>query len=338
MRTKIRAHWARIRVAFTLLVATAILSTLVYLLTGGGLFRAKVTIRSYFEDSGGMEPGAIITFSGVKIGKVDSVRLSHLSDPQRAVEVRMSIERRFLSQIPKDSLSEISTENVLGDKYIQINRGKDPNPVVENAELGHKPATNVYVRIDITTFTAQLRTVDAALKDVQEGKGPIGQFVMTDQLYRDLVSGVTKVARQIEAAADTQSPLGQLLYGRDIQDLGDSLQRVDAALAEIQAGRGSTGKLMRDPAGYDDIRKSLADMRRTVDQTRETEFIKSDASYRAWTEGLVSLSRAVDDFNRGEMLNNSQLYESLLGATLDLGPTLREFRLNPKKFLRLKIF
>src|SRR5262249_14621590 len=149
MRTKIRAHWARVRTFFTLLVALSILSTLIYLLTGGGLLRAKVNLYSYFEDSGGMDRDALVMYNGVKIGKVTSVKLSHLNDPQRAVVVRMSIEQRFLAQIPSDSKSEIVTENILGDKFIQINRGKSPDPVIENAELGHKPATNVYIRIDL---------------------------------------------------------------------------------------------------------------------------------------------------------------------------------------------
>src|SRR3954447_5765584 len=124
MRTKVRAHWARIRVFFTLLVALSILATLVYLLTGGGLLKAKVDLYSYFEDSGGMNKDALVMYNGVKIGKVEDVSLSHLNDPQRAVVVHMRIDRKFLDRIPGDSKSEIVIENVLGDKFIQINRGQ----------------------------------------------------------------------------------------------------------------------------------------------------------------------------------------------------------------------
>src|SRR5690242_17751419 len=205
MRTTIRAHWARLRVLFTLLVALVILSTLLYLLSGGGLLRAKATLRTYFEDSGGMEKGAAVTLSGVVVGKVSDVRLSHLNDPQRAVEVEISVDRRFLSQIPIDSLSEITTENALGDKYIQLNRGKSPATVEDGSALGHKPATNVYVRIDITQFAVQLRTIDAVLKDIQEGKGDLGQFVMGDKLYTGLLAGVSQVEKQIRAAVSTET-------------------------------------------------------------------------------------------------------------------------------------
>jgi phospholipid/cholesterol/gamma-HCH transport system substrate-binding protein len=338
MRTTIRARWAKIRVTITTLVSLSILFTLVYLLTGGGLFKTKTTLRSYFEDSGGLERAAPVRFNGVRIGKVSSVALSGLNNPQKAVEVVMTIERRFLSQIPSDSKSEITTQNVLGDKYIEINRGQSPTPAAENVELAHKPATNVYVRIDLTTFTAQLRTIDAVLKDIQEGKGGIGEFVMTDKLYRDLVAGVKQVGQQVEAAAATETTMGSLLYARDdYEQLRGSLQRLDTGLAQIQAGRGPTGRLMRDAAGYDDLRAKVADLDRQVNQIRQKDIMRSDALYETWNRNVRSLIQSVDNFNAGSLLNDVQLYESLLGATHELGQSAKDLRENPRKYLRMRM-
>jgi phospholipid/cholesterol/gamma-HCH transport system substrate-binding protein len=339
MRTKIRAHWARVRFFVTLLVALSILATLVYLLTGGGLLRAKASLYSYFEDSGGMGQDALVLYNGVKIGKVTSVKLSHINDPQRVVVVRMSIERRFLSQIPRYSKSEIVTENFLGDKYIQINRGQSPEPAADDMELGHKPATNVYIRIDLTTFAAMLRDIDATLKDIQDGKSDLGQFVMTDRLYQDFLSGVKRVENDIETLADTKSTLGSLLYGKAMHDdLSATFKRLDASLAEIQAGRGASGKLMRDPAAYDDLRKSLEDVRGQIASIRDTNFMKSDELYNSLNRSLADASRGVDAFNASEMMTSQQVYESALGGVQELGNSLHDFRTNPRKYLRLKIF
>jgi phospholipid/cholesterol/gamma-HCH transport system substrate-binding protein len=339
MRTKIRAHWARIRVLFTLMVALAILFTLMYLLSGGGLFKSRVPLYSYFEDSGGMEPGAVVLYNGVQIGKVDSVRLSHLNDPHRTVVVRLEIDLRYISQIPADSKTEIVTENFLGDKHIEIDRGKSPTPIQPNAEMAHKPATNVYIRIDLTTFAAQLRNIDAVLKDIQEGKGGIGQFVMGEQMYKDLLTAVKTISKQIETVAGTKTTLGDLLYKKDLyESLSVTFRRLDATLAEMQAGRGATGKLLRDPAAYDDLRKQAADVRKQVEQIGNTELMKSDALYQSWNQNLKSMGRSVDGFNAGESMTSVQTYESMLGMTHELGNTLHDFRTNPKKFLRLKIF
>jgi phospholipid/cholesterol/gamma-HCH transport system substrate-binding protein len=343
MRTDVRAHWARIRVLFTCLVALSILTTLVYLLSGGGLFKAKATLRTYFEDSGGMEPGAIVEFNGVKIGKVSSIRLSSSPDPRKTVEVRMSVDRRFLPRIPSDSKGEIQTENPIGDKLIQINRGKSPIPVQDGSELAHVPATNVYVRIDLSMFNAQLRSVDDVLADIQAGKGSLGEFVMTDQLYLDLLSGVSKLKSDIDTAVSTTSTAGKLVYSPQMfQDISVRLQRLDDSLAELQSGRSPAGRFFRDPAQYDDIRTRVADLRASVRQAQDSRFLKSDDLYRDWNRQLAALIRNVDDFNAGQgngaVLAGSQAYEALGGALGGVVSTLREFRTNPHKFLRLKVF
>jgi phospholipid/cholesterol/gamma-HCH transport system substrate-binding protein len=326
-------------VAFTALVALSILAVLAYLLAGGGFLKSKATLLSYFEDSGGMEPGAEVDFIGVKIGKVDSVKLSRLKDPQRTVEIRMSIDRRFLSRIPSDSKCEIVTENVLGDKLIAVNPGQSLIPAEDNAILAHKPATNVYIRIDLTEFTAQLRTIDAVLKDIQEGKGDIGAFVMTDRLYRDLLAGVTRIQKELESATGGKSTIGQLLYGQDLyQQIHANVKTLDDALAEIQAGRGSAGQLVRDPAAYNDLRTQLADIRRQVGDIGKSDFVQSDDLYMGWNQTVATLIRQVGDFNTSSMMAGTQPYESLTGSMLDLTAGIRDFRTNPKKFLRLKIF
>jgi phospholipid/cholesterol/gamma-HCH transport system substrate-binding protein len=339
MRTKIRAHWARLRVFFTIVVAACILFTLIYLLAGGSLFRTKVYLYSYFEDSGGINTDVNVMYNGVKIGRVNSVRLSHLNDPQRAVVVRMQIDQRFLDRIPNDSKSEIVTANFLGDKFIQINRGQSTVPVQAGAVLAHKPATNVYVRIDLTTFAAQLRLIDTTLRDIQLGKGGIGEFVMTDTLYQHLLAGIKEIEKELGAAAGTKSSLGSFLYGQELYNKARStLQQIDKTLAGLQAGRGASGKLLRDSSQYDDLRKSMESIRRQMAQIRGSEFMKSDAAYQLWKSGLASISHGVDEFSTSPLLTDQAPYESMLGATQELGNAIRDFRTNPKKYLRLKLF
>ena len=343
MRSDVRAHWARIRVLFTVVVSIAILSTLVYLLSGGGLLRAKAVLHSYFEDSGALEPGADVHFQGVKIGKVASVKLTRLSDPHRTVVVTMRVDRRFLSQIPVDSKSEIDTANVLGNKFIEINRGESPTPVQDGAILEHMPATGLYVSIDVTTFASELRSIDAALKDIEEGKGSLGQFVMTDAVYQDLLTGVTNIQKNVDAAMESKSTLGNLLYSPEkYQNVVAALERLDASLAEIQAGRGAAGEFLRKPELYDKARASLSDLRKSLEKAEKNPALQSDAAYQSWNRQLHDLMQTIDDFNAGkgagQLVANSQVYESLNGAMQELQSTLRDVRSNPKKYLHLKVF
>jgi hypothetical protein len=53
---------------------------------------------------------------------------------------------------------------------------------------------------------------------------------------------------------------------------------------------------------------------------------------------VAALIRQVDEFNSGPMLTTSAVYDNLQGMAHELQTTTKEFRENPQKFLRLKLF
>ena len=341
MRTEQKARWARLRVFVTAIAALAILGLLVSLLTGGTLFTPKARLRTYIDDSGGMPRGAPVLFNGVRIGKVTSIDLSHLNDPLKVVLVEMRVERRFLPQIPEDSRTEVFSET-LGDKYLSIEPGKSRRPVTEDATLAHKPAGIMLSRIDLTTFEARLRTIDDMFRDIEAGRGTVGQLVKGDQLYKDIVAKIRALQQSIESAAETESPMGSALYGQELyRNISAPLERLDNTLAEIQAGRGDAGKLLRDPALYEQLRRDMADLRSLTAEIGSGSFISTDEMYVNVSRSLASLIRSVDDFNAGagmgQYLISEQVYESLNGSVKEMQKLLGEFRRSPQKYLRIKL-
>ena len=339
-----KLRWAKLRIFVVAVSALSVLSVLTYLLSGGTWLKAKAYLTTYIPDSTGLEPGADVLLNGVKIGRVESVQLTRLQDRNRIVEVRLKIEEVFLPYIPEDSVTTIDSANLLGDEYININMGRSPQPVRAGGQLRFPPPSNLMQNIDLRQFEAQLRTIDQIIQDIQAGKGPLGQFVMSDDLYRQFLDGVDKVEKELRAATGSQSQLGQVLYNATMHDnLSVSLRQLDDRLAQLQANR-----LLRDTTQYDQIRDQIAQVRRTLADLNAGKgaggaFLKSDAAYVEWNRRLAAWIENVDARNSGEgsmgqMLSNAQTYESLNGALRDLQSTMKEFREDPQKFLRLKVF
>ena len=339
-----KLRWAKLRIFVVAVSALSVLSVLTYLLSGGTWLKAKAYLTTYIPDSTGLEPGADVLLNGVKIGRVESVQLTRLQDRNRIVEVRLKIEEVFLPYIPEDSVTTIDSANLLGDEYININMGRSPQPVRAGGQLRFPPPSNLMQNIDLRQFEAQLRTIDQIIQDIQAGKGPLGQFVMSDDLYRQFLDGVDKVEKELRAATGSQSQLGQVLYNATMHDnLSVSLRQLDDRLAQLQANR-----LLRDTTQYDQIRDQIAQVRRTLADLNAGKgaggaFLKSDAAYVEWNRRLAAWIENVDALNSGEgsmgqMLSNAQTYESLNGALRDLQSTMKEFREDPQKFLRLKVF
>jgi phospholipid/cholesterol/gamma-HCH transport system substrate-binding protein len=339
-----KLRWAKLRIFVVAISAIAVLSVLIYLLSGGTWLKPKAYLTTSIPDSTGLEPGADVLLNGVKIGRVASVRLTRSKDRNRVVEVRLKIEEAFLPYIPDDSVTTIDSANLLGDEYININMGRSPRHVLAGGELHFPPPSNLMQNIDLRQFEEQLRTIDQIIQDIQAGKGPLGQFVMSDDLYRQFLDGVAKVEKELRAATGSQSQLGQALYSATMHDnLSESLRQLDDRLAQLQANR-----ILRDTTQYDQIREQLAQVRHTLaDLNAGTgaggEWIASDAAYVAWNRRLAAWIENIDALNSGEgrmgqMLSNAQMYESLNGALRQLQSTMKEFREDPQKFLRIKMF
>ena len=339
-----RVQWARIRSAILAASALSVLAVLVYLLSGGTWLKAKTFLSTYLPDSTGVTLDSPVLLNGVHIGKVDGLRLTKSKDPNRVIELRLKIEEEFIRHIPEDSLTGVDSETMLGDKYINITMGRSPRPVRPHGELRYRPPSSLVKSIDLEQFETQLRAIDHIIADIQAGKGPLGEFVAGDQLYRSVLDGVSHIDTSLRASISTQTRLGQFLYSAEgYEELRAPARQLDDRLAQLQAS-----PYLRNTSQYDQIRDQIAQVRRTLADLNAGkgaggQLLVSDAAYIEWNRRLAAWIESVDALNYGEgatghLLVNSEAYESLNGMLRDLATTMKEFREDPQKFLRLKIF
>jgi phospholipid/cholesterol/gamma-HCH transport system substrate-binding protein len=334
-----RVQWAWVRAGGVIGAALLILGTLFVLLTGGTLFEPKSTIYLYMPDAVALVAGAPVRVNGIGVGKVESVALTGLNQPDRIVKVTMTIDRDRLASIPADSTAQASADTLVGDKFVDITGGNSPERIKPGSELIYKASLDMTKRLDVTEFEDRMRDVDALITEIEEGKTPLGQFVQGDDMYKSLLRRVSELHQGIRAAADTSGDLGQAIYTDALyRKISDPLRQLDRDLALIQSGQGPLGQLLRDTAQYDQARASVGDMRKMVQDMRRGDFFRSDQQYAEWGRTVQSLIRMTDEFASNPMLANTATYDNLNGMARELGSTVKEFRENPKKFLRLKVF
>jgi phospholipid/cholesterol/gamma-HCH transport system substrate-binding protein len=332
-------RWAKFRVLTVCTAALVILSILAYLLTGGSLLTQRATIYLYIADATGLGPGAPVRVDGIGVGKVRSVALSGSNQPDRIVKVTMTVERLRLASIPDDSTAQLASETMIGDRFVDITSGTSRHFVSPGGEIVFKGSPDLLKGIDLRQFEQQLKVVSALLDDIEQGRGDLGQFVMGEQMYVDLRKRFAQIESGIQAAASTTSDVGRelhtdLLYRQISQPLVD----LDRSLARLQSGQGSAGQLLRDSAQYDKLRGDIGDLRHSIANLRAAQFMQSDTLYADWNRRVLSLIESVDAFNRSPAMATTQVYDNLNGFAHELQTTMRDFRQNPRKYMRLKLF
>jgi phospholipid/cholesterol/gamma-HCH transport system substrate-binding protein len=101
------------------------LAALAYLsLAVGGLSRqgrGGFVLTADFDELGGLKTRAPVVISGVKVGQVRSIALG---DDYRA-RVTLDLDPRL--RLPKDTSASIVTAGLLGDRYISLQLGGEPD-------------------------------------------------------------------------------------------------------------------------------------------------------------------------------------------------------------------
>jgi phospholipid/cholesterol/gamma-HCH transport system substrate-binding protein len=334
-----RVSWAKFRVTVVSCVALLILSTLLYLLTGSTLLHEQAHLYLYIPDATGLSTDSPVEVNGIVVGTVESVQLTGSNQPDRVVKVTLNVSRDRLGSIAADSYAQIASDSLVGDKLIAITSGTSPTPARPGAVLRFQAQTDLMKNLDLTQFEMELRTVDAMLTDIEAGKGALGQFILGDQMYGDLNKRIGGIEQAIHAAAATTSSVGEALYTNKLYEkIRGPILQLDQSLATIQSGQGAAGQFLRDPAQFESLRHDIADLRKSIADLRGGEFMSSDQMYTDWTRNVEALIRNVDQMNASPMFNTSEMYDNLNGAVREMRDSMKDFRENPRKYLRLKVF
>jgi len=349
-----RATWARLKVGILAIFAMSILAVLVFLITGNtNLFESDVTIYTFMADAAALTTGAPVNLDGIPIGKVKIIALSGSKDPRRLVRLDLQIPEHQLKNIPSDSLASISSANVLGTKYINIKSGKGTTTIGAGQELP-SVATGEFEDLVqqgfgvLTSVQDTVQRVDRIVGLVESGKGSIGKLLVDETLYNNLL----QILNQVKGLADTlnsdKGTIGVLLNNRELYDnFRATLGRVDTMLQQLQDGQGTAGKFLKDPAIYNETQQTIAGVHKLVDDLNAGkgtagQLLKSDDLSNQLKETISKIDSVIDKVNSGQgtigqLLVNQQLYDNLNGATREMHLLMKDFRANPKKFLRIKL-
>jgi phospholipid/cholesterol/gamma-HCH transport system substrate-binding protein len=331
--------WIRV----TVLIASAVgtLSVLMYLLAGNfqDIIQRRVTLVTYLPDATGIDRKDRVEIDGIPVGKVKSVSLTGSNEPSRIVRVEFTIRENYLSSIPVDSRAEVTADNLLGDKYINIHKGVGHEYVKPGDELLLQPPDSNFDAADLIVSMQNIITrANQLLDEIDDPNTNIGKNIQGEDYYDKLVSSVKGVQMAIHSYGNPKNPIGQALYGTELYDqLRNPFLEIDARLAAIQRGEGDLGHAYASTEQYDRLRERIAGYHQSIENFQKNENLANDDQYQAAKVILERLKRVVDELAAAPSMSNPQIYESLNGQLRDLEKALSDFRKNPQKYLRVKV-
>jgi phospholipid/cholesterol/gamma-HCH transport system substrate-binding protein len=351
-RSKVR--WSQLKVGAVIVAASIVLFTAVFVLTSNiDLFQRNQLLRTFMDDASGTTEITPVRLNGISIGYLDKLVLTNSPDPHRTVEFDMKVQPQYLREIPVDSVAGISAANLLGDKFINITKGRAAATVRPGAELKSLAAQDIPELMAqsahlFQSFQAIVNRVGVLLAGIEAGRGNIGKFVKDEELYdrmNSLASEGQKLMADVRTGGGT---ISKLIYDDSLyQEIRAPIKRLNDLLAGLQRGEGTAGKLFKDPELYDEARQTIAEMHTLLADVNAGKgtagkLMKDDRLYQQIDELTAKLNGLVDKIGAGQgtlgqLIVNPALYDSLNGATQELQSLTKDIRANPKKFLTLRL-
>lgn len=339
-----------VKVGALVIVAVTLLIGFVVLL-GNVSVGARRVLHVEFADSGSMLAGAPVKIAGVRAGRVEAVEFLVARDARRSqprfegeppinVRVTVAIDEAMAPSVRQDSQFIITTQGVLGEKYLEIvpgTAGSPEWPVGSDIRGSDPPRVDVlFSRID--SIMAQ---VQEALSG-EDGQVRIGELVTRlTRLVKNADEMLVRNGDKIDvvfdnvaaASGDARTLLASLNTGlgdgSDLVAMRGDLKRITGVVArEIgPAVRAAKGTLTKADAALATVTEVVEANKAPIAQTLEglppvlarAEAITRDVQYV--TAGLKSGRGTV-----GQLIVDQEIYD-------DLKEMLRDLKRHPWKVL-----
>jgi phospholipid/cholesterol/gamma-HCH transport system substrate-binding protein len=200
-----------LRLGIFIIITLAILATGVFLIgSRESMFRSGYKVRADFDNVAGLNEGADVRVGGLRKGSVKKIQLP--KQPDGKVVVLMDLEKETQSIIKLDSVADIKSEGMLGDKYIEISFGSVDAAKLRGGEtIGSQPPLDIsdlFAKTNKILDTTQgaLTNVVSATSNINDistkinhGQGTVGALINDKTIYNQAAATVTSMHEDVDA-------------------------------------------------------------------------------------------------------------------------------------------
>lgn len=210
------------------------------------IFASQSSYNALFHDVKGLSAGAPVRMGGIPIGRVDKVGFAKTPGDTR-VHVKLLINDSFIDRIRPDSKVSIDTQGLLGDRFISISSGHEPNPLKPGSEIAASEAADL---------AQVLARAQSAVDNTSQITERINQSLegLSPETFRNIASASQSIAEVFRAVKTEEGFIHRLIYSESdgkkiVESLASTSKDVSALLHQIRTGSGILHALIYTDGG-----------------------------------------------------------------------------------------
>jgi len=259
-------------------------------LKGRDLFNSYRTFYVTYDNVEGLSPSAPVTLNGLVIGQVTGITFT---DEVGRLKIAMQVKTDF--PISKTSHATLYEPGLLGGKQIAIIPDLKNQTLAEDGDqliAGIKPGmlsvvgeqlSPLQTKVEATVVSADSllnninKVFDARTQQnlkiaISELSATMQEFSQISRSLNGIVSGnkskidgtLTNLNRTSANFAAISDTINQADLGKTVRKLEQSLANVDKLLNDVEAGKGSIGKLLKDEGMYNNLNDASRELKELI--------------------------------------------------------------------------
>jgi len=311
MKQSSGSKWSNLKVGALLMVAAALMFWASFTGSGTSIFEPKKSFNCYFKNINGLLSGSPVWMSGVEVGNVRSVTFVNL-DSLRQVKVACRIKASVWHMMTEGTEVTLGTIGFLGDKFVEIFPGPNnnveilegvvvPTRIVADASAVFNAGEDAFRQME-----SLVGNFDTVMARMRNGDGTLGQLSTNDQLYIELTALLASLTK---LSGDLQTNQERLTSS--IEKTANSVENLSQ---QVSNNTGTLGKLMNDPALYDNLATSSARL-----DTVMTRISNAEGSM-------------------GLLVSDTALYVEVVDLLARVNNLVADIEKNPRKYFKFSVF
>lgn len=237
------------------LVLGALLIAGVLWLASGGLFQNRYDfyLAIVNESVSGLNLNAPVKYSGVEVGKVESIKL----DPENSEQVRLIFAIERGTQIKADTVAMLKTQGLTGIAHVELSGGTRSLPPLTSSipgqypEIQTKPSFNARLENVLTMILSKLDSTSNSINDIlsDENKAAFKNALADIATVAHAIAGrKEEINKGIADAAGTFANISAATKQLDqvIESIGISAKSIEEMGNEVAHTSASAGTTVNE--------------------------------------------------------------------------------------------
>lgn len=243
--------------------------TLLHLSQRQGWPSDSMTATASFQDVNGLQVGTRVHLQGVDVGEVAAVVLPEVAG--QPVTVHLRLAGHLQARLGDDTRVRIARDNPLGERVVRLLPGRP-----EAARLQDGAVLAAAEAPDLVDGLAQaagrlndlLRELEGAARALRQGEQSFTQDLA--QSARRLNQVLTRLDQNLADVEAGHGTLGKLLRDDGLyEELTGTLRELKGAAYDVRRGEGTVGRLMKDGTAYEQTLEAVKEVRGLVSSVKQ---------------------------------------------------------------------